>query len=104
MDTALIGNSRRRLANEVPVRLGRSQVDPAAMRVNNRGSLSGLRRVGPPAVYPSNGRGIKSHTVWYCDSLHEVVERTAAGGSLDLAFHRRESGSQSGRPHRVFLA
>jgi len=42
------------LADEVPVRLGRSPVEPAAMHVNNRGPASGLCRLGPPARYPSD--------------------------------------------------
>ncbi len=49
------------VADEVPVRLGRSPVEPAAMHVNNRGSLPGMRRLGPPAGYPSDGRGFKGH-------------------------------------------
>ena len=66
------------VADEVPERLRRSPVEPAAMHVNNRGPLSGLRRRSPPTEHPSNGRGSKSHALWDRDLLHDAVERTAA--------------------------
>ena len=92
------------VADEVPERLRRSPVELAAIHVNNRGPLSGLRRLSPPTGHPSNGRGSKSHALWDRDLLHDAVERTAASGPFDLAFHMRDNRSQSGHPDRIFLA
>ena len=60
--------------------------------------------VGPPAGYPSDGRGFKNHTLWDCDPFHNAVERTAASGSFEFAFHRCDNRSQSGHYDRIFLA
>jgi len=89
------------VTSEVPVRLGRSPVEPTAMHVNDRGPLSGPRRLGPPAGYPSDRIGFKGHTLGDRHSLHDVVERTAASGPFDLAFHGRDNRSQSGHRDRI---
>src|ERR1700730_17816145 len=90
------------MSGEVPERLGRSPSEPAAMDVNDRGPLLSARRLGPPAGYPSDGRGFKGHALWDCDPFHDVVKQTAASGSFDLAFHGRDNGSQCGYGDRIF--
>ncbi len=92
------------MSDEVPVGLGRSQSEPSAMDVNDRGSLMSVRRLSPPAGCPSDSRGFKGHALWDCDPFHDVVEQTAASGSFDLAFHGCHSRSQSGCPDRILLA
>ena len=92
------------VADEVPECLGRSPVEPAAMHVNNRGPLSGLRRPGPPAGYAPGRSGYKGDALWDSDSLHDAVERTAASDPFELAFHWRDNRSQSSHSDRIFLA
>src|SRR5258706_6149005 len=46
----------------------------------------------------------ESHTLRNSDSLHGVVERTAASGPCELAFHGCDNRSESGHCSRIFLA
>ena len=91
------------VAGEVPEGLGCSPVEPAPMHVNDRGSLSILWRLGPPAADPADGSGFEGHILRDRDALHDFVERTASSYPLGLAFHWRDHLSQSGHRSRIFL-
>jgi hypothetical protein len=74
------------------------------MDVNDRGPLLSARRLGPPAWYRSDRRGVKGYPLWYRNPFHDVVEATASSSSFELAFHGRDNRSQSGHRDRIFLA
>src|SRR4029077_1481441 len=103
-DESIGAGSQRNLADEVPIRLGGPPGEPAAMHVKDRSPFSCLCRLGPPAGYPSDCSGFEGHSLRGCDSLHDVVERAAASGSFDFAFHGCDRRSQSCHRGGIFLA
>jgi hypothetical protein len=100
IDTSAQGN----VADEVPERVGGSPVEPPTMHVNDRGFLSGLRRLGPPSGYPSDCSGFEGYTFRDRNPFHNAVERTAGSGSFEPAFHGRDGQSQSGHSNGIFPA
>src|SRR5467141_780069 len=101
---SISSGARSDVADEIPVRAGASQVEPAAMHVKDRSAGSRPCRFRPPAGDPSDGIGFESHVRGSGDLLHDGVERTAGSRSCELALEWRDAGSESGRPEGILLA
>src|SRR5882724_11636448 len=82
---SISSSARCDLPDEIPVCVGGSEVEPAAMHVNDRSALLRARRSCPKSGDPSDGIGFEGHVRRSRDSLHHVVERTAGGRSSELA-------------------
>src|SRR6266576_7030004 len=89
------------VADEIPVRAGGSQVEPAAMHVQDRRAVSRPRRFRPQAGDPSDGIGCDGHVRGSRDALHDGVERTAGTPSCELAFEGCDARSESGRAEGI---
>jgi hypothetical protein len=55
-----------------------------------------LRRLGPPAGYPSDDAFVKGNAFRGFDPFDYAVERRASSYTLEFALHARHSGSQGG--------
>src|SRR2546430_13845102 len=85
------------VADEIPVRAGGAQVEPAAMQATDRRALSRPRRFRPQAGDPSDSIGLEGHVRGSGDLLHDGVERTARSRSCELTFEGCNARSESGR-------
>jgi hypothetical protein len=65
-------------------------------------SFAGLRRLGPPAGYPSDGVFLKSNPFRGFDLLDDVIERRAGGYTFELALQTRHGGSQASHRGGIF--
>src|SRR5580692_836586 len=95
-------SSQGDVAHQVAECLGRSPVEPAAVQVKDCPAFPGLRRVGPPARYPTDGVFLKSNALRGFDPLDDAIERRAGGYTFELALHARHGGSQGGHGGGVF--
>lgn len=100
---SISGSSQCNLTDEVSIRLGSSPVEPTTMCMQDRGSLFRLRGFCPPTRYPSDRRRFKADFVGNGNLFHDVVERTAAGGSFNFSFHRGYRRAYTSHCGRVFL-
>src|SRR2546425_10105431 len=91
-------SARRDVPDEIPVGAGGSQVEPAAMHVQDRRALVRARRFCPEPGDPTDGIGFEGHVRRSRDSLHEVVERAARRRSCQLALECCDACSESGGP------
>src|SRR3989449_8069279 len=97
-------SARGDVADEVLVRTGGPQVEPAAVEVKDRRALSRPRRFRPQAGDPSDGIGCDGHVRGSRDALHDGVERTAGSRSCELAFEGCDARSESGRAEGILRA
>src|SRR5438445_9576640 len=93
---SISSSARSNVADEIAVGVGGSQVEPAAMHVNDRRTLPRPRRFRPPAGDPSDGIGYEGHARGSRDSLHDGVERTAGSRACELDFEGCDARSERG--------
>src|SRR5439155_10701941 len=101
---SISSSARSEVADEIAVRVGRSQVEPAAMHVKDRRALSRPRRFRPEAGDPSDGIGCEGYVGGSRDALHDGIERTAGSRSCELAFEGCDARSESGRAEGILQA
>jgi hypothetical protein len=90
------------VAYEVPVGLGRSPVEPAAMQVKHRSSFLAVCGPRPPAGNSSDRIGLKRDAPRSGDAFNDGVERAASGTPFELTLHAGDRIAQGGNRRGIF--
>jgi hypothetical protein len=103
-DERIHSGGNRNVADEVAKRRSCSPVEPTTMQMKDRSALLSLSRFSPPAGYATDRIRLKGDAVRSRDVFHDSVKRTASADAFELAFHRRDCGSQSSHCGGIFSA